>query len=109
MSNERVWLEHLKDSIPDEGKGYSVSMYTVALEGWRRGLKLKFINKNRRRSEIFYSLTYNGKEHVFTVSKGDKVSDKAIEIFRTGYYRAAGMDSRPDIHRRRMRCGRGAP
>lgn len=82
MSNERVWLEHLKDSIPDEGKGYSVSMYTVALEGWRRGLKLKFINKNRRRSEIFYSLTYNGKEHVFTVSKGDKVSDKAIEICR---------------------------
>lgn len=80
MTNERIWLEHLENSIPDEAKGYSISMYTVALEGWRRGLKLKFINKNRRKSELYYSLTYKGREHIFTVSKGDKVSDNAIEI-----------------------------
>src|SRR5690625_4060339 len=82
MSNERLWLEHLEDSIPKEARGYSVSMYTVALEGWRRGLTLKFINENRRRSELFYSLEYQGRKHIFTVSKGDQVSDNAIKICR---------------------------
>ena len=82
MGKGKSWLPHLENSIPIEARGYSVSMYSIALEGWRRGLTLKFINKNRRKSEIYYSLAYNGREHLFTVSRGDKVSDEALEICR---------------------------
>src|SRR5690625_676913 len=82
MQNQREWLPHLENSIPKEAWGYSVSMYSVALEGWRRGLTLKFINRNRRKSELYYSLSNKDREHVFTVSKGDKVTDEAIKICR---------------------------
>ena len=79
--NESNFLPQLKDSIPEEVYGYTVSMYSVALEGWRRGLTLKFINENRRRSEITYSLTdKNGKTHYFSVARGDKVPREAIRI-----------------------------
>lgn len=82
MKNNREWLPHLENSIPKEARGYTISMYSVALEGWRRGLTLKFINKNRRKSEVYYSLAYQGREHIFTVSRGDKVTQKAVEICR---------------------------
>ena len=71
------WLPHLKNSIPDGARGYTVSMYAIALEGWRRGLTLKFINKNRRKSETIYTLSSSEKEHHFTVSFGDKNTNEA--------------------------------
>jgi len=74
------WLPSLKNSVPPEAFGYTVSMYSIALEGWRRGLTLKFINNNQRRSEIDYSLTYKGKEREFSVTRGDIVPRKAIKI-----------------------------
>lgn len=76
------WLSHLEDSIPQEAFGYTVSMYSVALEGWRRGMTLKFINNNRRKSEIDYSLTYKGKERFFCVTMGESVSKSAVGICR---------------------------
>ncbi|MBU9712954.1 ATP-grasp domain-containing protein [Evansella tamaricis] len=74
------WLPNLKDSVPVEAFGYTVSMYSIALEGWRRGLNLKFINKNRRKSEIEYSLEFNGKERKFSVTRGDLVPKEAIKV-----------------------------
>lgn len=76
------WLPHLEKSIPEEAFGYTVSMYSVALEGWRRGLTLKFINNNRRKSEIDYSLTYKGVEKRFLVTMGEGVTESAIKICR---------------------------
>lgn len=76
------WLSHLQDSIPEEAFGYTVSMYSVALEGWRRGLTLKFINNNRRKSEIDYSLTHNGIEKHFCVTMGEDVTKSAVKICR---------------------------
>lgn len=74
-------LPHLKRSIPKSAYGYAVSMYTIALEGWRRGLTLKFYNKNRRvRSIIDYSLECDGKKHYFSAARGDLVSKEAIKI-----------------------------
>ncbi|MFC4025029.1 acylphosphatase [Oceanobacillus longus] len=80
MTHNREWLPHIENSIPEEARGYSVSMYSIALEGWRRGLTLKFINKNRRKSELYYSLSNQEKEHIFTVSRGDKISQEAMRI-----------------------------
>lgn len=76
------WLPHLKDSIPQEAFGYTVSMYSVALEGWRRGLTLKFVNNNRRKSEIEYSLSYKGVEKFFCVTMGEEVQKSAVKICR---------------------------
>lgn len=77
---EPIYLEHLKGAIPEEAFGYTVSSYCVALEGWRRGLTLKFINQNRRKSELIYSLSDGEKEHVFSVARGDLVPREAINI-----------------------------
>lgn len=77
-----TWLTHLKKSIPSEAYGYPISMYSIALEGWRRGLQLKFINNNRANSVIRYSLKYQDKEHYFMGSMGDLVSKEAIRICR---------------------------
>lgn len=75
---EYIWLPHL--TIPEEAFGYPVSMYSIALEGWRRGLELKFENNNRVKSIIKYSLSDGKKTHYFTGSKGDLVSREAIKI-----------------------------
>lgn len=74
------WLQHLKDSIPEEARGYTLSMYCIALEGWRRGMTLKFNNINSRKSEIKYTLTFKGEEHSFVVSRGDMVTREAMKI-----------------------------
>lgn len=78
--NKATYLPHLQDSIPEEAFGYTVSMYSVALEGWRRGLTLKFINNNRKKAHIHYKLSYKGREHRFTVARGDAVPKSAIKI-----------------------------
>src|SRR5699024_7221139 len=74
------WLMNLKDSVPLAAFGYTVSMYSVALEGWRRGLRLKFINNNRTKAKIDYSLSDGDKEHFFSVTRGDAVPKSAISI-----------------------------
>ncbi|WP_416147712.1 acylphosphatase [Salipaludibacillus sp. HK11] len=81
MKERKVtYLPQLENSIPLEAHGYSVSMYSLALEGWRRGLKLKFVNRNRRRSEVEYSLSNDGNEHFFSVVKGDAIPRSATKI-----------------------------
>ncbi|SFM27179.1 D-alanine-D-alanine ligase [Gracilibacillus orientalis] len=72
------YLAHLESSIPEDAWGYTVSSYTVVLEAWRRGLKIKFINENRRKSELTYTISNGEKEHVFSVARGDLVPREAI-------------------------------
>src|SRR5699024_5923030 len=36
--------------------------------------------RNQRKSELFYRLTYKGKEHLFQVAKGDFVTKEAVSI-----------------------------
>lgn len=74
------WLPQLKDSIPKEVKGTKVSSYAIALEGWRRGLTLKYINVARNPLKIRYSLSSKDTEIVFAGSRGSKVSQKAVKI-----------------------------
>src|SRR5690625_3542408 len=83
MLDENVnWLPHLKHSVPDSVRGYTISFYSIALEGWRRGLTLKFINENRRKSEILYQLSSKEKSHDFVVSRGDLIKAETVKICR---------------------------
>src|SRR5690625_362626 len=84
-TNENVeyrWLPHLKDAVPPAGQGKRISTYTVALEGWRRGLKLKFYSvfEDGNKLKVRYSLENKHRVHHFSLSMGDKVSDKAFKI-----------------------------
>lgn len=84
-NNMNSWLPHLEEAVPDSAYGYKLCIYTIALEGWRRGLKLKFFNfyrteKDEVKLTVRFSLSNNEKEHKFAVSRGDLVSKKAINI-----------------------------
>lgn len=75
------WLPHLKD-LPSDIRGYKTCTYLMALEGWRRGLTLKFIIRPGRAipPSIRFSLSNGEREHLFTVARGDKVAEDAIKI-----------------------------
>lgn len=73
-------LSHLKH-VPARAYGNNLSMYSIALEGWRRGLTLKFFTAYYEEAfEIQYSLSNGDREHFFQISRGDKVSQDAIDI-----------------------------
>lgn len=77
------WLPHLKNALPQTALGNKMTMYAIALEGWRRGLIVRFrhtYNSREKRIKIVYSLSYKGRTHEFAVSRGDKVSKEAINI-----------------------------
>ncbi|WP_449355106.1 acylphosphatase [Virgibacillus natechei] len=73
----------MKGSIPDDLIADKISMYTIGLEGWRRGLTLKFYKElYEGKMLINYSLSNNKKEYRFAVSKGELVTDEARDISR---------------------------
>ncbi|MCD8501697.1 MAG: ATP-grasp domain-containing protein [Bacillaceae bacterium] len=81
--DEQQWLPHLKH-VPTTARGDKLSMYSVALEGWRRGLNLKFfLVKRADKTEINYALSDDQREHKFAVSKGDKVTIDAMKISKS--------------------------
>lgn len=80
--NRDRWLPHLEGAVPTAAQGKRISTYTLALEGWRRGITLNFYSQydKKNRQKIRYSLSYKGKKHHFSLSKGDKVTDEAFRI-----------------------------
>ncbi|RNA67587.1 acylphosphatase [Alteribacter keqinensis] len=83
MSNK--WLKHLKNSIPESAFGYKLCIYTIALEGWRRGLDLTFFNIYRKEKgdiklTVRFSLSNGTDRYDFAVSRGGLVSREAIDI-----------------------------
>src|SRR5699024_5599391 len=82
MDIEYKWLPHLDGAIPSAGQGKRISTYTVALEGWRRGLKLKFYSafEDGNKLKVRYSLSNEDRTHHFQLSMGDRVSDEAFKI-----------------------------
>src|SRR5690625_4899038 len=79
---EYRWLPHLEGAVPEAGQGKRISTYTIALEGWRRGLKLNFYSvfEDENKLKIRYSLGLGEKIHHFSLSMGDKVTEEAFEI-----------------------------
>lgn len=82
MGYNKNWLPHLKDAIPKEAWRNQISMYTIALEGWRRGLTLTFFSvlTEGDKLRIHYSLSDQGREHHFHGSEGDKIAEEAVTI-----------------------------
>lgn len=83
MSMDNVaWLNHLEKAVEPEGYGNKLSMYLIALEAWRRGIKVKFytIDNPENKLLIRYSLEYEGRTHYFESSLGDKLSSEAFDV-----------------------------
>lgn len=76
------WLEHLEYAVPETGYGNRLSMYLIALEAWRRGIKIHFYNEDNPENKVLvrYSLEYSGKEYHFVSSQGEKLTSEAYEI-----------------------------
>lgn len=79
---ERKWLPHLKNSITNSASITGVSLYTIALEGWRRGLKLEFYTEPTagEKKRIKYSLEDGENKFYFNDSSGDLNTNEAIKI-----------------------------
>ncbi|GEN44226.1 ATP-grasp domain-containing protein [Alkalibacillus haloalkaliphilus] len=73
------WLPHLETSIPEFAFGDKIDMYVMALEGWRRGLTLRFVGIGEK-SLVRFKLSDGKKEHSFSVTRGDLVSKEAVNI-----------------------------
>lgn len=80
MNKEVEWLPHLDNSLPTGIHGYTVGMYCVALEGWRRGLSLRFHNNSNNKLKVHTRFTLSSKEreYKFSVTRANVVSRKAI-------------------------------
>lgn len=96
MSKNFGSLSHLEKSIPTSIVGYSVGFYSIALEAWRRGITLKFINSNRSKPNVRYQLKYKNKKHTFISSRGDLTNQETLRICRNKhtakkYLQAAGV------------------
>ena len=85
------WLPHLTNEVVADARGPEFAAYVIALEGWRRGLTLKWHVKD---SEYFkdmktwsvdkpgklFSLSSEDKTHYFFRSRGDKVTNVAVDL-----------------------------
>lgn len=81
MQYKSDWLPQLKDSIPAEAQRNNISMYSIALEGWRRGISVTFYKDTyKNKTDIKYALRYKNKEHHFYGSCGDLNTEESISI-----------------------------
>lgn len=71
-------------------RGDNLDAYLMALEGWRRGLSLRWYLDPSKMTDMkiighnppgkTYSLSSENKTHFFNLSRGDQVSDEAVKI-----------------------------
>jgi len=77
-----TWLSHLRDSIPPVARLNRISLYTIALEAWRRGLTLEFsvYTDDQDIQRIQYKLSDGSITHKFNESSGDLITEEATVI-----------------------------
>ncbi|MEI3599709.1 MULTISPECIES: acylphosphatase [unclassified Oceanobacillus] len=86
-----ISLPHLTGEIVRNARKTRLDAFAVALEGWRRGLKLKWYTKDSEHYKdmiIFgvnppgrlFSLSSETKTHYFFRTRGDLVSNEAVEV-----------------------------
>ncbi len=84
------WLPHLSPEVVSETEGNYLDAYVVALEGWRRGLTLRWHVKDSEKFKEMktwyvdqpgqlFSLHSKDKSHYFFRTRGDKVPNEAVE------------------------------
>lgn len=86
-----VSLPQLPNEVVKNARKTRLDAFAVALEGWRRGLKLKWYTKDSEHFEnmiIFgvnppgrlFSLSTEERTHYFFRTRGDKVTNEAVEL-----------------------------
>lgn len=86
-----VSLPQLPSEIVTNARKTRLDAFAVALEGWRRGLTLKWYTKDSEHFQdmiIFgvnppgrlFSLSSNERTHYFFRTRGDKVTNEAVEL-----------------------------
>ncbi|GAE32766.1 ATP-grasp domain-containing protein [Alkalihalobacillus hemicellulosilyticus] len=76
-------LSHLAKSIPSSAEGYLLSGYSIALEGWRRGLDLSMkviFEKNSKTRVPIFTLSNDKQSYTFKYTRANTVSGEAISI-----------------------------
>ncbi|MBP1971479.1 D-alanine-D-alanine ligase-like ATP-grasp enzyme [Virgibacillus natechei] len=77
-------LDQLIEIVPESAYGANATMFSVALEGWKRGLKLKFFKKYiKNRVKIRYSLSNEEREIKFQLSLAEFVPKETRNITRS--------------------------
>mgnify|MGYP001476096576 FL=1 len=90
VSVNKNWLPHLHPEVVSEVEGNYLDAYVVALEGWRRGLTLRWHVKDSEKFKEMktwyvdepgqlFSLHSKEKSHYFFRTRGDKVTNEAVE------------------------------
>ncbi|WP_139368226.1 acylphosphatase [Evansella clarkii] len=92
MKNISVWLPHLNREVVKGVRGFKLCAYLIALEGWRRGLTLTWYSNSNNVNNIkklgnsyngkFFSLSSKDRTHYFFRSRGDLVTNEAVDITR---------------------------
>lgn len=107
LREHSTWLPHVAKEVIASVPGSNICMYSIALEGWRRGLTLK-VYQNKA-NEIGYLLASEKSVHHFNRSRGDLVTEEAVNICKNKhltkeYLSKAGVPVpegkiyRPDTH-----------
>lgn len=78
MNDNFKILPSLKKSLPPGIQGYSTGFYSIALEAWRRGITVRFINNQKFKSTVRYELNSNGNKYTFVGSKGSLTSRECV-------------------------------
>ena len=89
--NNLVWLPHLSKEVVEDARGHALDAYVIALEGWRRGLTLRWHTKDSEKFPSMktwfvdkpgklFSLSSEDRTHYFFRTRGDKVTNEAVEI-----------------------------
>src|SRR5699024_8618363 len=83
-------LPHLKKDVVEGIEGFKLDSYLIALEGWRRGLTLKWYRDETKSCKIktfrgsthdkLFTLTSDKRTHEFYRSRGDKVANRTVNI-----------------------------
>ncbi|WP_193065545.1 acylphosphatase [Oceanobacillus oncorhynchi] len=89
-SQEAKLLPSLPKKVVENITGFQLCSYLIALEGWRRGLELKYYRDETPLCELsrlnssthgkFCSLSNGSNKHYFFRSRGDKVSNQAVSV-----------------------------
>ncbi|SFB27392.1 D-alanine-D-alanine ligase [Lentibacillus halodurans] len=91
VENNTEWLPHLSSEIVSHVHGSLLDAYAVSLEGWQRGLTLRWHIKDSEKFSVMetwfvdnpgqlFSLSSADRTHYFFRTRGDKVSNQAVYI-----------------------------
>lgn len=85
MMQNNNWLPHLTNEMMIGARNNNLCSYVIALEGWRRGLTLKFYSRKVKKETLhvpgcLFSLSDGNVTHTFYKSRGMRVKGEAFTV-----------------------------